>query len=196
MRAASALGLPPPVGENLRLAVQPGAGPNGLHVRSAILGAVLAMIATVTFGARLDSLVSHLRCTAGKWAKVRYTSGRGRSRLSAVRRRRRGLALLKTIGFTKRQLPAAVRLAVHHHRCCGRDHCRRTSRRRAVRLPRGSVRATEQHGGRTDRRSPVCLSSSSLSWRSCSATSWPRFRSTWKGAPIFSLLLRTEWSIP
>jgi putative ABC transport system permease protein len=70
VRTAAALGPPPPVVEGLRLAVDPGTGRNAVPVRSAILGAALAMIAmiaTVTFGASLDTLVSHPPLYGWNW---------------------------------------------------------------------------------------------------------------------------------
>jgi FtsX-like permease family len=69
-RTAASLGLPPPVIEGVRLAVDPGSGRNAVPVRSAILGAALAMIvtvATVTFGASLDTLVSHPSLYGWNW---------------------------------------------------------------------------------------------------------------------------------
>jgi hypothetical protein len=70
VRTAAALGPSPPVVEGLRLAVDPGTGRNAVPVRSAILGAALAMIAmiaTVTFGASLDTLVSHPPLYGWNW---------------------------------------------------------------------------------------------------------------------------------
>jgi len=70
VRAASASGLPPPAVEGVRLALDPGTGRNAVPVRSAILGAALAMvvlIATVTFGASLDTLVSHPALYGWNW---------------------------------------------------------------------------------------------------------------------------------
>jgi MacB-like periplasmic core domain/FtsX-like permease family len=69
-RGAASLGLPPPAVEGVRLAVDPGAGRNAVPVRSAILGAALAMIvtvATLTFGASLDTLVSHPALYGWNW---------------------------------------------------------------------------------------------------------------------------------
>ena len=69
-RGAASLGLPPPAVEGIRLAVDPGAGRNAVPVRSAILGAALAMIvtvATLTFGASLDTLVSHPALYGWNW---------------------------------------------------------------------------------------------------------------------------------
>jgi FtsX-like permease family/MacB-like periplasmic core domain len=67
---AASLGLPPPAVEGVRLALDPGAGRNAVPVRSAILGAALAMIvtvATLTFGASLDTLVSHPALYGWNW---------------------------------------------------------------------------------------------------------------------------------
>jgi FtsX-like permease family len=67
---AASLGLSPSVVEGVRLAVDPGSGRNAVPVRSAILGAALAMIvtvATVTFGASLDTLVSHPSLYGWNW---------------------------------------------------------------------------------------------------------------------------------
>jgi hypothetical protein len=69
-RTAASLGLPPPVVEGVRLAVDPGSGRSAVPVRSAMLGAALAMIvtvATVTFGASLDTLVSHPALYGWNW---------------------------------------------------------------------------------------------------------------------------------
>ncbi len=69
-RGAASLGLPPPVVEGVRLAVDPGSGRSAVPVRSAILGAALAMIVTVaavTFGASLDTLVSHPALYGWNW---------------------------------------------------------------------------------------------------------------------------------
>jgi putative ABC transport system permease protein len=70
VHAASASGLPPPAVEGIRLAVDPGTGRDTVPVRSAILGAALAMIvviATATFGASLDTLVSHPALYGWNW---------------------------------------------------------------------------------------------------------------------------------
>ena len=69
-RAAAASGLPVPAVEGIRLALDPGAGRTAVPVRSAILGAALAMIVvvgTVTFGASLDTLVSHPALYGWNW---------------------------------------------------------------------------------------------------------------------------------
>ena len=77
-RAAASLGLPPPMVEGVRLAVDPGSGRNAVPVRSAILGAALAMIvtvATVTFGASLDTLVSHPPLYGWNWTYALISGG-------------------------------------------------------------------------------------------------------------------------
>src|SRR5262249_28606756 len=77
-RTAASLGLPPPVVEGVRLAVDPGSGRNAVPVRSAILGAALAMmvaVATVTFGASLDPLVSHPRLYGWNWTYALISGG-------------------------------------------------------------------------------------------------------------------------
>ncbi len=69
-RAAAASGLPVAAVEGTRFALEPGAGPNAVPVRSAILAAALAMIvavATVTFGTSLDTLVSHPALYGWNW---------------------------------------------------------------------------------------------------------------------------------
>jgi hypothetical protein len=69
-RAATISGLPVPAIEGARLAFGPGGGRNAVPVRSAILGTALAMIvtvATVTFGASLDTLVSHPALYGWNW---------------------------------------------------------------------------------------------------------------------------------
>ena len=62
--------LPTPAVTGIRFALQPGSGRRAVPVRSAIFGAVLAVvviIATVTFGASLDSLVSHPSFYGWNW---------------------------------------------------------------------------------------------------------------------------------
>lgn len=69
-RAAAGSGLPAPAIEGMRLALDPRASRNTVPVRSAILGAALAMIvvvATVIFGASLDTLVSHPGLYGWNW---------------------------------------------------------------------------------------------------------------------------------
>jgi hypothetical protein len=62
VRSAMAAGLPAPGVMGLRHALEPGKGRSAVPVRPAIVGTVLALAvltATLTFGASLDSLVSH-----------------------------------------------------------------------------------------------------------------------------------------
>ena len=69
-RAAATSGLPVSAVEGARLALGPGGGRDAVPVRSAILGTALAMIvavATVTFGASLDTLVSHPALYGWNW---------------------------------------------------------------------------------------------------------------------------------
>jgi hypothetical protein len=69
-QAAGAAGLPVPVVTGLRFALEPGAGRNTVPVRSAILGAVVAVVvvtATITFGASLQTLVSHPALYGWNW---------------------------------------------------------------------------------------------------------------------------------
>ena len=78
VRAASASGLPPSAVEGVRLALDPGTGRNAVPVRSAILGAAVAMIvmiATVTFGASLDTLVSHPALYGWNWTYALCSCG-------------------------------------------------------------------------------------------------------------------------
>jgi hypothetical protein len=63
-------GLPVPAVEGVRFALDPGNGRNSTPVRSAIFGTALALlvvVATVTFGASLDSLVSHPNLYGWNW---------------------------------------------------------------------------------------------------------------------------------
>ena len=60
--AVASAGLPVPAVVGVRFAVEPGRGRTAVPVRSALLGAVLAValvVATLTFGSGLQSLVSH-----------------------------------------------------------------------------------------------------------------------------------------
>jgi FtsX-like permease family len=87
VRGASAAGLPPPAVEGIRLALDPGAGRNAVPVRSAILGAALAMIvmiATISFGASLNTLVSHPALYGWNWT---YALDSGNSTASVARSR-------------------------------------------------------------------------------------------------------------
>ena len=56
-----AAGLPPPVVVGIRFAVEPGRGRTAMPARSVLIGTALAVVmvvATVTFGASLHTLVS------------------------------------------------------------------------------------------------------------------------------------------
>jgi hypothetical protein len=77
VRAAWAAGLPAPAAEGVRLAFDPRAERGRVPVRSAILGTVLAtvvLLATVTFGASLSTLVSHPALYGWNWTYA-LTSG-------------------------------------------------------------------------------------------------------------------------
>jgi MacB-like periplasmic core domain/FtsX-like permease family len=70
VRAAWAVGLPVSAAEGVRLALDPRAERGRAPVRSAILGTVLAtvaLLATVTFGASLTTLVSHPSLYGWNW---------------------------------------------------------------------------------------------------------------------------------
>jgi hypothetical protein len=69
-RRAGASGLPVPAVTGIRFALEPGNGRNTVPVRSAIVGAALAVIvvvATVTFGSSLNTLVSHPALYGWNW---------------------------------------------------------------------------------------------------------------------------------
>jgi hypothetical protein len=76
-RAAAASGLPAPAVAGIRFALDPGAGRSTVPVRSAIVGAALAMVvvvATVIFGTSLNTLISHPALYGWNWT---YTLSRG-----------------------------------------------------------------------------------------------------------------------
>jgi FtsX-like permease family len=63
-------GMPPAAVTGVRFALEPGAGRTAVPVRSAIVGAILAVIvvvATVTFGSSLNTLVSHPALYGWNW---------------------------------------------------------------------------------------------------------------------------------
>ncbi|MGO8859690.1 MAG: ABC transporter permease [Acidimicrobiales bacterium] len=69
-RAASSAGMPVVATTGIRFALEPGAEAEAVPVRSAILGATLAVvvvIATVVFGSSLDALVSHPSLYGWNW---------------------------------------------------------------------------------------------------------------------------------
>jgi len=71
-------GLPAPAVEGVRFALDSGAGRNSVPVRSAILGTVLALwvvVTTVTFGASLNSLVSHPNLYGWNWDYILIGGG-------------------------------------------------------------------------------------------------------------------------
>jgi hypothetical protein len=70
-RAASTAGLPPAAVTGIRFALEPGVGRDTVPVRSAILGAVLAVvvvIGTITFGSSMSTLVSHPALYGWNWS--------------------------------------------------------------------------------------------------------------------------------
>jgi hypothetical protein len=76
--AAASLGLPAPAVTGVRFALEPGAGQNAVPVRSAILGAALALVVvvtTVTFSASLNALVSHPRLYGWNWDSILVAGG-------------------------------------------------------------------------------------------------------------------------
>jgi hypothetical protein len=67
---AASAGLPPPAVAGVRLALEPGSRSNAVPVRSAILGAALAMVvvtATLTFGASLSTLAARPALYGWNW---------------------------------------------------------------------------------------------------------------------------------
>ena len=69
-RAATASGLPPTAVTGIRFALEPGVGRSTVPVRSAILGAILALtvvVTTVTFGSSLNTLVSRPALYGWNW---------------------------------------------------------------------------------------------------------------------------------
>ncbi|MGP8208315.1 MAG: FtsX-like permease family protein [Acidimicrobiales bacterium] len=70
LAAAGSAGLPAPALTGVRFALVPGHGRTSVPVRSAVVGAVLAvvtLVGTVTFGASLSSLVSHPALYGWNW---------------------------------------------------------------------------------------------------------------------------------
>jgi hypothetical protein len=84
LRSAVVSLLPISAATGLRFAFDPGRGRNATPVRSAVLGAVLAvtvLVATVTFGASLDSLVSHPPLYGWNWSDALLASFAGQEDL-------------------------------------------------------------------------------------------------------------------
>ena len=85
--AASVGGLPVSAVTGIRFALEPGAESGAVPVRTAILGAVLAVvviIATLVFGASLNSLASHPRLYGWNWNDA-LTAGGGVGDIPAAR---------------------------------------------------------------------------------------------------------------
>jgi len=85
-RATGSAGLPVPVVAGVRFAFEPGTGRNKVPVRSAILGAVLAVVvvmSTVIFGASLRALVTHPALYGWTWT-YEMNGGGGLGAFSAV----------------------------------------------------------------------------------------------------------------
>jgi hypothetical protein len=77
-QAAGSAGLSAPAVAGIRFALEPGTGANAVPVRSAILGTVLAVItviATITFGASLNTLVSHPSLYGWNWDYALFANG-------------------------------------------------------------------------------------------------------------------------
>jgi hypothetical protein len=86
-RAAAALGLPPSALTGVRSALGAGSGRDAAPVRSAVLGGVLAVgivVTSVTFGASLDSLVSHPALYGWNWNYVLLSGFSGAEDLPAA----------------------------------------------------------------------------------------------------------------
>jgi hypothetical protein len=78
LTAAAAMGLPAPALTGVRFALVPGTGRTAVPVRSAVLGAVLAvvaLVATVTFGASLNTLVSRPALYGWNWDYILGAGG-------------------------------------------------------------------------------------------------------------------------
>jgi hypothetical protein len=79
-RAAAAAGLPASGVVGVRMAVEPGGGRTAVPVRSALLGTALAialLVATVTFGSSLQTLVSHPSLYGWNWSYMLSQVGSG-----------------------------------------------------------------------------------------------------------------------
>jgi FtsX-like permease family len=77
--AAVSAGLPPTAVTGIRFALEPGGGRNAVPVRSAIVGAALALVvgvATVTFGSSLTTLVAHPALYGWNWS-YELSAGQG-----------------------------------------------------------------------------------------------------------------------
>jgi putative ABC transport system permease protein len=88
VRAASNAGLSVTAITGLRLALDPGSRRNAVPVRSAILGAILAvavLVGTITFGASLDNLVSHPSLYGWNWNEALLSGFAGKEDLPLAR---------------------------------------------------------------------------------------------------------------
>jgi hypothetical protein len=73
VHAVASTGLPPPAAVGVRFALESGRGRTSVPVRFALLGAVLAValvVATLTFGSGLQSLVSHPSLYGWNWTYI------------------------------------------------------------------------------------------------------------------------------
>ncbi len=73
-------GLPPSASTGIRFALDPGTGTNSVPVRSAMVGAMLAvavLVTTVIFGSSLNTLVSHPRLYGWNWDALLAAGGAG-----------------------------------------------------------------------------------------------------------------------
>jgi hypothetical protein len=78
VRAAAAMGVPAPALTGARFALESGTGAEAVPVRSAMLGAclaVVAVVATVVFGSSLDSLVAHPALYGWNWDYALVSGG-------------------------------------------------------------------------------------------------------------------------
>ena len=74
--AAAQAGLPAPVVAGMRFALDPGGGPRAVPVRSALLSmalAVVVVVATLTFGSGLQTLVSHPTLYGWNWTYALFS---------------------------------------------------------------------------------------------------------------------------
>lgn len=79
-RLVATLGLSPPAVVGVRFALDPGSDRDAAPVRSALIGAVLALtivVATLTFGNSLSTLVSHPPLYGWNWSYALYGNGDG-----------------------------------------------------------------------------------------------------------------------
>jgi hypothetical protein len=84
VRSVMSSGIPISAVTGVRLALEPGRGRDPIPVRSAMLGtviAVTALVATVTFGASLDNLVSHPPLYGWNWTYVMFSGFAGKEDL-------------------------------------------------------------------------------------------------------------------